>query len=149
MPQGTTQWVPSTTRRPTSPATLVTKTTKSSLLIIPVPDDHPKASNLNDIIRISKDYPHLFPHGFDFSKVASVTRTKGDESLATPATVGQHTQTRPSAYGGQQGIGGKNETKSDYIMVVVNEEVGHQVITTFLIACYSFTSNKKLDSRLI
>lgn len=125
-PQATTQWVPSTTRRPGSTPGLLAKTTKSSLLIIPVPDDHPKASNLNDLIRIQKDYPHLFPRDFDFSKVESVTRTRADQAV-TPATSAA-TNAKP-VYSGQQA---KNETKSDYIMVVVNEALGRQVIIALL-----------------
>lgn len=105
----------SSTARPATSSDIGQKTTKSSLLIIPVPDDHPKANTLNDLIRMSKEYPHLFPHGFDFSKVASVTRTK-----ATPTG-----QSQPQFAGQGQGQV-KNETKSDYIMVVVNEEADNQ-----------------------
>lgn len=95
---------------PSSPTAAKGKTTKSSLLIIPVPDSHYKADSLNDVIRISKDYPQLFPQGFDFGKVAAMTRTKSEESPAA------------SVYY-DAGFGAKNDSKADYIILTVNDDV--------------------------
>jgi hypothetical protein len=99
----------------TSSGEVVGKTSKSSLLIIPVPDPHYKTDSLNDVVRISKDYPQLFPQGFDFSKVASMTRTKSEESPASSVYY-------ESGFGGNK----QNETtKSDYIILTINDEVSY------------------------
>ena len=103
-------------QEPLSPSTVPPtpgKTAKSSLLIIPVPDSHYKADSLNDVIRISKDYPQLFPSGFDFGKVAAMTRTKSEESPAA------------SVYY-DAGFGAKNDTKADYIILTVNDDVSFE-----------------------
>ena len=104
--------LPSSSSSSSSSQPLTGKTTKSSLLIIPVPDSHYKANSLNDVIKIAKEYPQLFPPAFDFSKVASVTRTKQEE----PSPVYYES---PSSSGYQV----KNDTHSDFIIMTVNEEV--------------------------
>jgi len=99
------------------------KTAKSSLLIIPVPDSHYKTENLNDVIRISKEYPQLFPPGFDFGKVAGMTRTKSED---------------------QEG-GQKNDTKSDYIILTINEEEPKPIVHSYSSPSYSYSTVKPTD----
>lgn len=123
------------------------KTSKSSLLIIPIPDDHPKTESLSDVIQMSKDYPHLFPIGFDFNKIASITRSKSMDEVVSSTSSSSYFNSGFTGYNSHKK--NNDSLKSDYIIMTVNEDpsssssssssIIHQVRRTFLPAFLSLT----------